>query len=177
MARQALALSSCLMGACCQTSPHLLAAPPTPHTAPENHGAGSKGTGASTPRAGAQGCRFLPPRAPPTSASHRRCTEGYPLLELPRPLPLSMSEKSSSVHPQPLNPLCAQQPEFMGSFKNKSLKRLSLASRILQERLNKTTQRQKMLSMASPLGVKPPHLTPHLLWGSHVREGRGSHWE
>ena len=56
MARQALALSSCLMGACCQTSPHLLAAsPPISHTAPGNRGAGSKGTEDTMPKAGAQG--------------------------------------------------------------------------------------------------------------------------
>lgn len=162
--------SSCLMGACCQTSPHLLAAPP-PHTQLLKIVVLAL-RGQGTPRQGLvlRDARFSRPTLPPHLQVMGDAWRGtHSLSPRQRSLP--------PPTPQPLNPLCAQQPEFMGSFKNKSLKRLSLASRILQERLNKTTQRQKMLSMASPLGVKPPHFTPHLLWGSHVREERGSHWE
>lgn len=41
MATQALALSSCLIGTCCQTGPHLLTGAPTPNVGPGSSGAHS----------------------------------------------------------------------------------------------------------------------------------------
>lgn len=112
-------------------SPPPCSTPPNPtHTAPGNHGAGSKGTGDAMPNAGAQGRRLLPPPTPPHLQVMGDAGKGVHSLSCPgHSLPLSQS-RSLPHPPQPINPLCAQQPEFMGSFKNKSLKRLSSASQV-----------------------------------------------
>ena len=118
MARQALALSSCLIGTCCQTSPPSPSALAAPHMALGNRGAGSKGTADTTPSTGAQGSRLLPPHATPTCESSE-VQAGPPTL--PGHPPLHCREVGLHLPPT-LNPLCARCPGFMGSFKNKSSK-------------------------------------------------------